>query len=359
MALNHYVTLGRSGLKVSPFCLGAMTFGQESGFGADEAPAGRLMDRFIERGGNFIDTANIYSGGHSEQIVGNHIGRDAAKRDRIVIATKFGGTMRRGDPNGGGANRKSIVSNCEASLRRLQTDYIDLYWMHWEDPFAPLEETIGTLNALVEAGKVRYIGFSDTHAWKVARAQTIAEFRGWAPLIGLQIEYSLLERTVEGELIPMAQALGLGVTPWSPLRSGVLSGKYSRDNMKAESAGRAEWVARNANERTFKVLDVLAEVARTRDTTPARAALAWVLSRSGVTSPILGARTEAQLDDNLAAIDVKLAPEDIAALDLVTKPALNFPTRLLRGVVPISYPGITVNGRDFELRARSGQKESR
>jgi aryl-alcohol dehydrogenase-like predicted oxidoreductase len=359
MALNHYVTLGRSGLKVSPFCLGAMTFGQEWGFGADEATAGRLMDRFIERGGNFIDTANIYTGGHSEQIIGNHIGRDPSKRDRVVIATKFSGNMHRGDPNGGGANRKSIVSNCEASLRRLQTDYIDLYWMHWEDPFTPVEETIGTLNALVEAGKVRYIGFSDTHAWKVARAQSVAEFRGWAPLIALQIEYSLLERTVEGELIPMAQALGLGVTPWSPLRSGVLSGKYSRDNMKAESAGRADWVARNANEHTFKVLDVLAGVARKRDTTPARTAIAWVLSRPGVTSPILGARTEAQLDDNLAAIDVKLAPEDIAALDMVTKPALNFPTGFLRGAVPASYPGITVNGRDFAPHSRSEQMESR
>src|SRR5580704_7604251 len=299
-----------------------MTFGQEWGFGTDEATAGRLMDRFI-------------------------------------VATKFSGNMRRGDPNGGGANRKSIFANCEASLRRLQTDYIDLYWLHWEDAFTPIEETIGALNALVQAGKVRYIGFSDTHAWKVARAQTIAELRGWAPLIALQIEYSLLERTVEGELIPMAQALGLGVTPWSPLRSGVLSGKYSRDNMKAESAGRADWVARNANEHTFKVLDVLAEVARKRDTTAARVAIAWVLSRPGVTSPILGARTEAQLDDNLAAIEVKLTPEDIAALDTVTKPALNFPTAFLAGAVPASYPGMTVNGRDFQAHSRSEQMESR
>jgi aryl-alcohol dehydrogenase-like predicted oxidoreductase len=359
MPLNHYITLGRSGLKVSPVCLGAMTFGQEWGFGADEATAGRLMDRFIERGGNFIDTANIYTGGHSERIIGNHIGRDAAKRDRTVIATKFGGSMHRGDPNAGGANRKSIFANCEASLRRLQTDYIDLYWMHWEDPFTPIEETIAALNALVEAGKVRYIGFSDTHAWKVARAQSVAEFRGWSPLIALQIEYSLLERTVEGELIPMAQALGLGVTPWSPLRSGVLSGKYSRTNMKAESAGRADWVARNANERTFQVLDVLADVAHKRDTTPARVAIAWVLSRPGVTAPILGARTEAQLDDNLAAVDLKLPPEDIAALDAVTRPKLNFPSTFLDGAVPASYPGMMVNGRDFEVHSRAEQMESR
>ena len=359
MALNHYVTLGRSGLKVSPLCLGAMTFGQEWGFGTDEATAARLMDRFIERGGNFIDTANIYTAGHSERIIGNHVGRDAAKRDRLVIATKFGGNMHSGDPNGGGANRKSIFANCEMSLRRLQTDYIDLYWMHWEDPFTPVEETIAALNALVEAGKIRYIGFSDTHAWKVARAQSVAEFRGWAPLIALQIEYSLLERTVEGELIPMAQALGLGVTPWSPLRSGVLSGKYSRNHMKAESAGRADWVARNANEHTFEVLDVLADVARKRETTPARAAIAWVSSRPGVTSPILGARTEAQLDDNLAAIDLKLAPEDIAALDAVTRPKLNFPSKFLTGAVPASYPGMMIDGRDFEVHSRAQQIESR
>jgi aryl-alcohol dehydrogenase-like predicted oxidoreductase len=359
MALNHYVTLGRSGLKVSPFCLGAMTFGQEWGFGTDEATAKRLMDRFIERGGNFIDTANIYTGGHSEKIIGDHIGRDAAKRDRVVIATKFSGNMHRGDPNGGGANRKSIFANCEASLRRLQTDYIDLYWLHWEDAFTPIEETIGALNALVQAGKVRYIGFSDTHAWKVARAQTIAELRGWAPLIALQIEYSLLERTVEGELIPMAQALGLGVTPWSPLRSGVLSGKYSRDNMKAESAGRADWVARNANEKTFQVLDALKDVARKRETTPARVAIAWVASRPGVTSPILGVRTEAQLDDNLAAIDVTLAPEDIAALNAVTKPTLNFPTGFLVGALPASYPGMVVDGRSFALHSRSEEMASR
>jgi aryl-alcohol dehydrogenase-like predicted oxidoreductase len=359
MALNHYVTLGRSGLKVSPFCLGAMTFGQEWGFGTDEATAKRLMDRFIERGGNFIDTANIYTGGHSEEIIGDHIGRDAAKRDRVVIATKFSGNMHRGDPNGGGANRKSIFANCEASLRRLQTDYIDLYWLHWEDAFTPIEETIGALNALVQAGKVRYIGFSDTHAWKVARAQTIAELRGWAPLIALQIEYSLLERTVEGELIPMAQALGLGVTPWSPLRSGVLSGKYSRDNMKAESAGRADWVARNANEKTFQVLDALKDVARKRETTPARVAIAWVASRPGVTSPILGVRTEAQLDDNLAAIDVTLAPEDLAALNAVTKPTLNFPSGFLVGALPASYPGMVVDGRSFAVHSRSEEMASR
>jgi aryl-alcohol dehydrogenase-like predicted oxidoreductase len=352
MPLNHYVTLGRSGLKVSPFCLGTMTFGQEWGFGTDEETSKRMLDRFIDLGGNFIDTANMYTGGHAERIIGDHLGRDPAKRDRVVIATKFSGNMISKDPNGGGANRKSVFAACEASLRRLQTDYIDLYWLHWDDPFTPIEETIGALNALVDAGKVRYVGFSDTPAWKVARAQTIAEFRGWAPLIGLQIEYSLLERTVEGELIPMAQALGLGVTPWSPLRGGMLSGKYTRDSQQAASPGRQQTIARNFNESAYQVLDVLNEVARNRNTTPARVALAWVRSRPGVSSPIIGARTVAQLDDNLAALDVELAADDVKSLDEVSAPRLNFPSHFLVGAVQASYGGVTVNGQSFEKHPR-------
>jgi aryl-alcohol dehydrogenase-like predicted oxidoreductase len=347
MPLDSYVTLGRSGLKVSPFCLGAMTFGQEWGFGADESTAKRMMDRFFELGGNFIDTANMYTGGHSERIIGDHLGRDPLKRDRVVIATKFSGNMISKDPNGGGASRKSIFAACEASLRRLQTDYIDLYWLHWEDPYTPIEETIGAMNALVDAGKVRYIGFSDTHAWKIARAQTIAEFRGWSPLIALQIEYSLLERTVEGELMPMAQALGLGVTPWSPLRGGMLSGKYARGAQQAESPGRQQVLERNLNEETFKVLDVLKEVARRQETTASRVALAWVLSRAGVSSPILGVRTEAQLEDNLAALEVKLLPEHIKLLDDASAPRLNFPSQFLPAAVRAAYSGVTVNGQSF------------
>jgi aryl-alcohol dehydrogenase-like predicted oxidoreductase len=353
MPLDSYVTLGRSGLKVSPLCLGAMTFGQEWGFGTDEATSKRMMDRFIELGGNFIDTANLYTGGHSERIIGEHLGRDSAKRDRLVIATKFSANMNAKDPNGGGASRKSIFAACEASLRRLQTDYIDLYWLHWEDPFTPIEETIGALNALVESGKVRYIGFSDTHAWKVARAQTIAEFRGWAPLIALQIEYSLLERSVEGELIPMAQALGLGVTPWSPLRGGMLSGKYGRDTQQAESPGRQQWLERDFHEEAFKVVDALKEVARRQETTPSRAALAWLLSRAGVSSPILGVRTEAQLEDNLAALEVKLSLEHLKSLDEVSTPRLSFPTRFLTDALQASYADVTVNGRSFVRHPRA------
>ena len=240
MALNDYVTLGHSGLRVSPFCLGAMTFGEDWGWGSSVAESETIMARFLDRGGNFIDTANVYTKGHSEAIIGDYIGRDRARRDRVVIATKFFGNLYNGDPNGGGASRKAIAASCEQSLRRLRTDYIDLYWMHSWDKFTPIEETLRALDDLVQAGKVRYVGFSDTPAWKVAQAQTIARFRGWTPLIALQVEYSLIERTVEGELMPAAIELGLGVTPWSPLRGGVLSGTYTRANARTMKAARGE-----------------------------------------------------------------------------------------------------------------------
>src|SRR5215470_13537629 len=257
MPLTDYVTLGRSGLRVSPFCLGTMTFGEDWGWGSTPTEAAAILGRFLARGGNFIDTANVYTKGHSEAIIGEAIGSNRARRDRIVIATKFFGNLFPGDPNGGGAGRKTIVSSCEQSLRRLQTDSIDLYWMHCWDRFTPIDETMRALDDLVTSGKVRYIGFSDTPAWKVAQAQTVALFRGWAPLVALQIEYSLLERTVEGELIPAALELGLGVTPWSPLKSGVLSGKYTRENAASVKADRGERVTQNLGEKVYSIIDEL------------------------------------------------------------------------------------------------------
>ena len=182
MPLDHYVTLGRSGLRVSPFCLGAMTFGEEWAFGADVKTSEQIMDAFIDRGGNFIDTANIYTGGHSERIIGEYLERDPARRERLVLATKFSANMDPGNVNAGGANRKGIKAACEKSLQRLRTDHIDLYWLHWDDPFTPVEETMRALDDLVRAGKVLYLGFSDTPAWKVAQAQVTAQFRDWAPL---------------------------------------------------------------------------------------------------------------------------------------------------------------------------------
>jgi aryl-alcohol dehydrogenase-like predicted oxidoreductase len=345
MPLNHYVTLGRSGLRVSPFCLGGMTFGEDLGWGSSVKDSEAIMDRFIERGGNFIDTANVYTKGHSEKIIGDHLGRHPNQRHRVVIATKFFGNIFPGDPNGGGAGRKSLLAACDESLRRLQTDYIDLYWMHAWDRMTPIEETMQALNDLVRAGKVRYVGFSDTPAWKVTQAQLLAQFHGWAPLIALQIEYSLLERTVEGELTPMARELGLGVTPWSPLKSGVLSGKYTRENAGKVQADRGPWVMSALNDKAYAVIDEIIKVAKSLGTTPARVALAWVQAQPGVTSTIIGARTLQQLDDNLAALDVKLAPEHLTALAEVSKPVLNFPAAFVANVGAFAYGGMTVNGQ--------------
>jgi aryl-alcohol dehydrogenase-like predicted oxidoreductase len=349
MPLDHYVTLGRSGLRVSPFCLGCMTFGDDWGWGASVEESKVMLDRFTGAGGNFLDTANVYTWGHSEKIIGDHIGRHPARRERMVIATKFFGALYPGDPNGGGTNRKSLVAACEQSLRRLQTNYIDLYWMHAWDRTTPIDETMRALDDLVRAGKVRYIGFSDTPAWKCAEAQIKVYCHGWSPLIALQIEYSLLERTVEGELIPMALEMGLGVTPWSPLKSGVLSGKYTRENAGKVKPARGERTSSALTERAYQVIDVLRRVAREVESTPARVALAWVQGRPGVASSIIGARSLTQLDDNLGALDVRLNPEHLTALDEVSKPDLNFPAEFLANVHNFAYGGTTINGQPSEV----------
>ncbi|HSQ67492.1 MAG TPA: aldo/keto reductase [Polyangiaceae bacterium] len=358
MPLNHYVTLGHSGLRVSPFCLGAMTFGKEWGWGSEPAEAKRIMDRFLERGGNFIDTANGYTKGHSEVIIGEHLAHDRKKRDRVVIATKFVTNLFLGDPNGGGSSRKAIIAQCEESLRRLRTDYIDLYWMHAWDKTTPIEETMRTLDGLVEQGKVRYIGFSDTPAWKVAEAQTMARLRAWAPLVALQIEYSLLQRTVEGELVPMAIELGLGITPWGPLRGGALSGKYKREDRGKHQAGRGARVTSYLDDRTFDLLDLLARIAKEHGTTVPRVALAWVQGRPGVASTIIGARTIEQLEDNLGALDVKLTADQVASLDQASKPTLAFPADMLSAVPTFAFGGTTINGQASQAWSQAPQNDS-
>jgi len=344
MPLDHYRTLGRSGLRVSPFCLGAMTFGQDWGWGATPEESKRIIDRYTELGGNFIDTANVYTKGHSELIIGEHLHDTPSRRERLVIATKFFGSMLTGDPNSGGAGRKALIAACEQSLRRLRTDYIDLYWMHCWDPHTPIEETVRALDDLVAAGKVRYLGFSDTPAWKVMEAQMLARLHGWSPLIALQLEYSLLERTIEGELIPLALEHGLGVTPWSPLKSGALSGKYTRANAGKVDAGRGAWVTSALNERTYAVVEQLERIARELHSSPARVALAWVQQRPGVTATIIGARTLQQLEDNLAALDLQLRPEQLAKLDELTTPQLNFPFNFVRTAAAFSSSGTRING---------------
>jgi aryl-alcohol dehydrogenase-like predicted oxidoreductase len=344
MSLDHYITLGRSGLRVSPFCLGAMTFGEDLGWGSSAEESQQIIDRFIERGGNFIDTANFYTKSHSEKIIGDHVGRHSARRDRLVIATKFSGNLYPGDPNGGGSGRKSIIAACENSLRRLQTDYIDLYWLHNWDVHTPIEETMAALEDLVRAGKVRYLGVSDTPAWKVAQANVLAQFRGWSAFIGLQIEYSLLERTVEQELVPMARELGLGITPWSPLKSGVLSGKYTRQNAGQLKSDRGFIAETYLNDKTYAIVDELGIIAKAHDSTIARIALAWVQAQPGVTSTIIGARRLAQLDDNLKALEVILSAEELGRLDALTKPKLGFPQNMQPWFPAIHNGGTTVNG---------------
>ena len=344
--LDHYVTLGRSGLRVSPLCLGAMTFGTEWGMGVEEAESFALLDRYLGSGGTFIDTANIYNKGHSEKILGDYFTRhsgDARRgRDRLVIATKWLGNLWPGDPNGGGAHRKSLTDAVHHSLRRMKTDYIDLLWLHFHDRHTPIEETMRALDDLVRAGKLRYIGFSDTPAWKCAQAQLIAEFRGWSPLIGLQIEYSLLERTVEGELIPMARELGMGVTPWSPLKGGILTGKYTRESMPER--GRYQEDSKHLNDKTFALLDAMRAIADEHGCTVAQVALAWVRDRPGVESTIIGARTIEQLDANIASLGVALTKAQADRLDALSTPTLSFPRDFLESVSVAIQNGTTVNG---------------
>lgn len=344
MSLDHYVTLGRSGLRVSPLCLGAMTFGEDLGWGTSVEESQAIIDRYVELGGNFIDTANFYTKSHSEKIIGDHVGRHPARRDRLVIATKFSGNLYPGDPNGGGSGRKSILSACDNSLRRLQTDYIDLYWLHNWDVNTPIAETMAALDDLVRAGKVRYVGVSDTPAWKVAEANVTAHFRGWSAFIGLQIEYSLLERSVEQELMPMARELGLGVTPWSPLKSGALSGKYTRSNHGEVRRDRTFLLDHVLNEKTYALIDELDVIAKAHDTTVARVALAWLRVQPGVSSTIIGARRMAQLEDNVKSLDVSLTPAQLARLGELTQPTFGFPQSMQPMFPSIHHGGSTVNG---------------
>jgi aryl-alcohol dehydrogenase-like predicted oxidoreductase len=342
MSLNSFITLGRSGLRVSPLCLGSMTFGEDLGWGASVTDSETMIAAYLERGGNFIDTANVYTNGHSEKIIGDFFAKKG-NRDRVVIGTKFCCSLFEGDPNGGGAGRKALIQQCEASLRRLQTDYIDIYWLHIWDRTAPIEETLRGLDDLVASGKVRYIGFSNLPAWKVSEAQTIAHFRGWAPIIAVQLEYSLLERTAEGELFPMAQEMGIGIMPWSPLKHGFLSGKFRRENAGSVDTKRTAMGV--PSETDYLVIDALCAVAEEVGATAAAVALAWVWSRPGVESTLIGARRPDQLQANLAALDLILTDAQMAQLNEVSKPVLNFPADINNHVAPMfGFPGTTIDG---------------
>jgi aryl-alcohol dehydrogenase-like predicted oxidoreductase len=318
----RYRLLGRSGVRVSELCLGAMLFGDpRDGTGASAEEAGAIVRRFAEAGGNFIDTANRYAGGESERIVGDLIRPD---RDRWVLATKYSLSSYPDDPNAGGAHRKSLRRAIDASLARLGTEYVDLYWLHIWDAFTQVEEVISALDDLVRSGKVLYVGISDTPAWMVARAVTLAEARGLTPFSALQVPYSLVERTVERELLPMARALDLAVTGWGPLGGGLLSGRYGSDRERP-TAGRQ--AGRTVSERNLAIADVLNAVAHERGASSSQVAIAWVRAqqRRALTIPILGVRTDAQLADNLAAIEIDLDPAELERLDEASRVSLGFP----------------------------------
>ncbi|WP_405783528.1 aldo/keto reductase [Streptomyces sp. NBC_00859] len=331
MTLNAYYTLGRSGLRVSPLALGTMTFGQ-SDWGADASTSAQIFDAYLDAGGNFVDTADIYSAGASEELVGKLIA-ERGIRDRTVLSTKFTLGGREGDPNAGGNGRKAMLRSLEGSLRRLGTDYVDLYIVHAWDALTPAEEVMRGLDDLVSAGKVRYVAFSDVPAWYAARAQTLAEWRGYEPLVALQLEYSLAERGLEYEFPSLAQELGMGLMTWGPLAKGLLSGKYSAGASATEdlpegrikvAAGTAS-LADNRSERNWRIVSELAEVAQEIGRSPAQVALNWVANRPAVGSVILGASKLHQIQSNLGALDFTL-PDDLRTrLDEVSAPPAAVP----------------------------------
>jgi aryl-alcohol dehydrogenase-like predicted oxidoreductase len=319
----RYRLLGKSGLRVSELCLGTMTFGEDWGWGSSRDESRRILDAFFEAGGNFIDTANVYTNGTSETLLGEFL---RGRRDSAVLATKYTNAMPGTDPNAGGNQRKNMMRSVEASLKRLQTDYIDLYWLHIWDKITPLEEVMRAFDDLVRQGKILHAGVSDMAAWAVARANTLAELRGWSPFVGLQIEYSLVERTVERELLPMAEALGLGVTAWSPLGGGVLTGKYKSG--QAQDARYGNEMMRQhmpSADRTAPVVEAVQAVAREVGRSPAQVALAWLRQRPVPVIPIVGARRLEQFRDNLACLDLRLSEAQVGRLDAASRVELGFP----------------------------------
>lgn len=311
----RYRLLGRSGLRVAEVALGTMTFGGEGAWGADPSEARRIYDRYLAAGGNFVDTADRYANGESERIVGELV---AADRDRIVLGSKYTLTRRPGDPNASGNHRKSLVAALDASLSRLRTDYIDVYWVHAWDALTPIEEIVRALDDQVRAGKVHYVGFSNVPAWVVARADAIASLRGWTPFVALQTEYSLVQREPERELVPMARACDIGVLAWGPLGGGVLTGKYAGRTDGAEPRRLAAGDPRLSAPNLLLAAEVGA-IGEEVGAPAASVAIAWLLHREGVTIPILGARRAAQLEDTLSSVALTLGGEHLDRLDSASR----------------------------------------
>ncbi len=323
----RYRLLGPTGLRVSEICLGTMSFGEEWGFGADEKTSHQVLDAYAAAGGNFLDTANKYHGGQTEEIVGRWL---EGRRDRNVVATKYTLAMDHSDPNSAGNQRKNLHTAVEASLKRLGTDYVDLLWVHAWDEYTPFEETLRALEDLVRAGKVLYLGVSDTPAWVVSASQVLSELRGWTSYAGIQIEYSLLERTVEAELLPMAAHFGMSVVGWAPLGAGVLTGKYTRGGGDVDSLRKSSNDSRGrTGERQLTIARTVDGIADELGVTSAQVATAWVMAQDYRCIPIVGARKVSQITDTLGASNVTLTEAHLAKLDEVSRPELPFPQKFL------------------------------
>jgi aryl-alcohol dehydrogenase-like predicted oxidoreductase len=395
MTMKYYL-LGKTGLKVSELCLGAMTFGQEWGWGASKDECRKIFDAYVQAGGNFIDTANKYTEGTSEKYIGEFIASD---RNRFVLATKYTSNTRRGDPNAGGNHRKSMVQSLESSLKRLNTDYIDLYWVHAWDRTTPIEETIRALDDMVKEGKVLYAGISDAPAWIVSQANTLANLKGWTEFTGLQIEYSLIERTPERELLPMAGALDIGITAWSPLGNGILTGKYNKNKEQLQqqqqqrngssasssaSSSAAESSTSSAakvesntrlymlksmspdiansllSDRNIIIAEEVSRIANEIGCSPAQVALNWIRQQRQQQRPrqpiipIIGARKESQINDNLGCLESELSDEQLQRLNEISKIDLGFPhdflnSEMIRDIIYGGTYSSIYNHREQEL----------
>ena len=314
----NYKLLGRSGLKVSELCLGTMGFGTEGGWGAEKDASFAIMDAFANAGGNFIDTANVYKLGTSEKIIGEYLGNH--DRDYFVLATKYTLKDNTTNPNASGNNRKNMMRSVEESLKRLKTDFIDVLYLHIWDDITPIDEVLRGLDDLIKQGKVTYAAISDTPAWVVSKGNTLAGLMGWSQFIALQVEYSLLARTAERELIPMAKHYGMTVTPWAPLAGGALTGKYLRGE-----PGRVKPESNRRNDRAKTITEAVVDIAAELGVSESHVALQWMMDRDFSCIPIVGATKIDQLNDNLKAIDTKLTPEHFKKLNEVSAIELGFP----------------------------------
>ncbi|MCF2532017.1 aldo/keto reductase [Yinghuangia soli] len=325
----QYRLLGKTGLRVSELVLGAMTFGEQGGVGCPPKEARRIIDTYVEAGGNTIDTAINYRGGESEHIVGEAV---EGRRDSLVLSTKY--TVSRGgaDPNAGGNQRKNLRLSLETSLRRLRTDYIDVYWVHIWDANTPVEETLRALDDAVRAGKVLHVGISDTPAWVVSHMHTLALLRGWTPVSAIQVPYSVVNRDIERELLPFAEAFGLSVTAWGPLQSGLLSGKYTRPGGPGEGVS-TRLAADGISAEDHAAAQAVQDVADELGATPSQVAIAWTMAKSPAVLPIIGARNVEQLTDNLGAAGLALPAEAVARLDAVSGFRPGFPTEFIDGTM--------------------------